>query len=191
MARRHCRKRRYDGSGAVNAYESVAIAENRVRKNGIAERGWDVGTLSSASFDSDGMSTFTYRVRVPITTLSPRLKVALAWNSKVGIKYVFDPSLDPPLKPVLDSWLTLDFDLEIYDENDNIVGWGGSWDNSYEITEISGISVHRGKTYTIKIRRMSGTDSTWFGIAWTVYGSLLAPEPGPADPGVSFTRRLA
>jgi hypothetical protein len=52
------------------------------------------------------------------------------------------------------------------------VGYSGSWDNSYEIAEFVGLP---GKTYTIKIRRWSGTDSTWYGIAWTVTGGFLLP----------------
>ena len=30
-----------------------------------------------------------------------------------------------------------------------------------------------GETYTIKIRRWSGTDDVWYGIAWTVTGGLI------------------
>ena len=74
------------------------------------------------------------------------------------------------------SQLKVDLDLIIYDENGAVVGYSGSWDNSYEIAEFTG---QPGKTYTIKIRRWSGTDSTWFGIAWTVTGGLtitLNPE---------------
>jgi hypothetical protein len=32
-----------------------------------------------------------------------------------------------------------------------------------------------GETYTIRIRRWSGTDPTWYGIAWTVTGGLVFP----------------
>jgi hypothetical protein len=64
-----------DGSGAVNAYQSYIIAENRVRRNGIAIRGWDVGTLSSSDFDKSRMSTFAYRVRVPRIGFQPELKL--------------------------------------------------------------------------------------------------------------------
>jgi len=75
-----------DGVGAANAYNSYAITENRVSRNGIAERGWDVGTLSSRDFDSNRMSRFTYRVRTPISGWSPftRVKIALAWDSEVN-----------------------------------------------------------------------------------------------------------
>ena len=153
-----------DGAGAANAYQSYLIAENRVRRNGTAVRGWDVGTLLSSDFDSNRISTFTYRVRTPLFAWFPKVKVALAWNSKVTTFWQIPIS----------SNLTLDFDLLVYDENNNLVGYSGSWDNSYEIAEFS---AQRGKTYTIKIRRWSGTDSTWFGIAWTVYNTLFFIDP--------------
>jgi cytochrome c biogenesis factor len=50
------------------------------------------------------------------------------------------------------------------------VGYSGSYDNSYEIAEFDG---RRGETYDIRIRRWSGTDWVWYGIAWTVTGGLL------------------
>lgn len=153
-----------DGAGAANAYHSYAIAENRVYRNGIAVRGWDVGTLASSDFDSNRMSTFTYRVRTPIFAWNPRVKVALAWDSNVTTFW----------KIPISSNLTLDFDLMVFDERNNLVGYSGSWDNSYEIAEFS---AQRGKTYTIKIRRWSGTDSSWYGIAWTVYSDLFLVDP--------------
>jgi hypothetical protein len=149
-----------DGSGAANAYQSYVIAENRVHRNGIAVRGWDVGTLSSSDFDSNNMSTFVYRVRTPIFGLGSRVKVALTWNSKVTTFWQI---------PVTSN-LTLDFDIMVFDENNYLVGYSGSWDNSYEIAEFF---AQPGRTYTIKIRRWSGTDSTWFGIAWTVYNTFF------------------
>jgi hypothetical protein len=39
-----------------------------------------------------------------------------------------------------------------------------------ELAELAG---QFGKTYIIRVRRCSGTESTWFGIAWTVTGGLL------------------
>jgi len=67
------------------------------------------------------------------------------------------------------STLTVDLDLQIFDSRGIQVGYSGSWDNSYEIAEFDG---NPGETYTIKIRRWSGTDSVWYGIAWTVTGGL-------------------
>jgi hypothetical protein len=153
-----------DGSGASNAYQSYVIAENRVHRNGIAVRGWDVGTLSSSDFDSNHMSTFVYRVRTPIFGFGSRVKVALTWNSKVTTFWQIPIS----------SNLTLDFDIMVFDENNYLVGYSGSWDNSYEIAEFI---AQPGRTYTIKIRRWSGTDSTWFGIAWTVYNTFFFIGP--------------
>ena len=156
-----------DGAGAANAYNCYAITENRVSRNGIAQRGWDIGTLSSRDFDSNRMSTFTYRVRTPVFGWSPfaRVKIALAWDSEVRIGG-FPPSFS--------SNLTLDLDLLVYDANNNFVGSSESWDNSYEIVEFT---PRANATYTIKIRRWSGTNDTWFGIAWNVYGFLVV-DPG-------------
>ena len=80
--------------------------------------------------------------------------------------------LDPGV--ALPSDLTVDLDLMIFDAAGNQVGYSGSWDNSYEIAEFVG---NPGETYTIRIRRWSGTDSTWFGIAWTVTGGFLISVP--------------
>ena len=160
-----------DGSGAVNAIEGRNIANNRKAKNNVASRrGWHAGLLSSSDFGNDKLSTFEYKVSVPNYIFGPRkVKVALAWTSKTKkTSFLFWSWYMSELK--------VDLDLMIYDENGSLVGYSGSWDNSYEIAEFTG---QPGKTYTIKIRRWSGTDSTWFGIAWSVTGGLsitLNPE---------------
>lgn len=160
-----------DGSGAVNAIEGCNIAKNREsRNNSASRRGWDAGLLTSSNFGADKKSTFEYKISVPNYIFGPRkVKVALAWTSKAT-----KTSL------LFFSWymsqLKVDLDLLIYDENGTQVGYSGSWDNSYEIAEFTG---QPGKTYTIKIRRWSGTASTWFGIAWSVTGGMtitLNPE---------------
>ena len=155
-----------DGSGAVNAFESYRIAQNRRSRNASpTRRGWDVGTLNSSDFDSKGMSKFAYRIQVPQFWFGPRhVKVALAWDSKVTTFSIFGITIP------LSSQLTLDLDLKIFDRNGVQVGYSGSWDNSYEVAEFDAIP---GETYDIKIRRWSGTDWSWYGLAWTVTGSLL------------------
>jgi hypothetical protein len=155
-----------DGAGSANAAESRQIALNRRWRGAPASRrGWDIGLLSSADFGGDKLSTFEYRVQVPGFWWGPRhVKVALAWTSKVSSF----------LGLIFGSQLTVDLDLKVFDENGTQVGYSGSWDNSYEIAEFTGSP---GKTYTIRIRRWSGTDSTWFGIAWTVTGGLLLELP--------------
>ncbi len=159
-----------DGSGAANANESRNIALNRRWRNAPAtRRGWDVGLLSSNDFADDGLSEFEYQVSVPSHWWGPRhVKVALCWTSKVG-KHKF------PLTPAFyTSQLAVDLDLKVYDSSGVQVGYSGSWDNSYEIAEFDGSP---GETYTIKIRRWSGTKSTWFGLAWTVTGGLMIAVP--------------
>lgn len=154
-----------DGSGAVDAAESRSISLNRRWRDAAGtRRGWDVGLLDSGAFGEDSQSTFAYRVEVPSSWWGPRqVKVALAWTSRVV-----------SLLGLYLSWLTVDLDLKVYDSSGNQVGYSGSWDNSYEITEFVG---RPGETYTIRIRRWSGTDPTWYGIAWTVTGGLRIEFP--------------
>jgi hypothetical protein len=156
-----------DGSGSANALESFRITQNRSRRNSTpARRGWDIGTLGDGDFGGDGLATFSYRVRVPS---GPRLwvpthvKVALAWNGQVTELNIFGLTI-----PIA-SRLTLDYDLLVLDESGARVATAASWDNSFEIAEFDGVP---GRTYTIRIRRWSGTGWSWFGIAWTVTGGL-------------------
>ena len=159
-----------DGAGAINALESHRIAQTRRGPaGGGAQRGWDAGLLKSGDFDRNGLSEFAYRVRVPSGPFwrigRRHVKVALAWDSEVG------ESDFPWINPIpIWSILTVDNDLKIFDSNGTQVGYSGSWDNSYELAEFDGVP---GETYDIRIRRWSGTDDVWFGIAWTVTGGLL------------------
>lgn len=155
-----------DGAGSVNAYEAHQIVKNRRGRNGSASRrGWDVGTLRSSDFDGRGLSTFSYKIQVPRLFFGARhVKVALAWDSKVTELSIFGITIP------LSSQLTVDLDLKVFDSRGTQVGYSGSWDNSYEVAEFDAIP---GETYDVRIRRWSGTDWTWYGIAWTVSGSLL------------------
>lgn len=151
-----------DGAGALNAAEASAVAGNRRRRNAPAtRRGWDIGLLTSSDIGTGKLSTFSYQVTVPNWRFGPRnVKVALAFTSKVGSGSGGSFSSD----------LAVDLDLKVFDDNGGQVAYSGSWDNSYEIAEFVG---QPGETYTIKIRRWSGTDSTWYGIGWTVTGGLF------------------
>jgi Subtilase family len=155
-----------DGTGAVDALEGVWVAKQRRWRNASATvRGWDVGTLRSRDIGGDQLTTFSYKVVIGRTFFSPRhVKVALAWDAK--IQTVNIPIIGELL---LGSQLTVDLDLLVFDSRGAQVGYSGSWDNSYEIAEFEGTP---GETYTIKIRRWSGTDDVWFGIAWTTTGGL-------------------
>lgn len=101
------------------------------------------------------------------------VKVALAWDSDV----VEFPFFNLPIATVLD----VDLDLKVFDSNGTQVGYSGSWDNSHEIAEFTGVP---GQTYDIHIRRWSGSRDVWYGIAWTVTGGLLIS----LDPDIVVTR---
>ena len=155
-----------DGAGAVDAQAGVWIAQQRRFRDAPAtRRGWDVGTLSSASFGADRLATFRYRVSVPNLLFFSTVKVALAWDSAVT------SSGDNATA----STLSVDFDLIVRDSRGSQVAVAASWDNSYEVAEFS---AQPGETYDIVIRRWSGTDSVWYGVAWNVTGlSLRSPFP--------------
>ena len=153
-----------DGSGAVDGLEAVRIAQNR-RSPGSAgvRRGWDVGTLRSSDIGAGDETTFSWQVTVPRLLFSPKVKVALAWDS-------FATVIDLVFLQVALDILQDDLDLKVYDANGTQVGYSGSWDNSYEIAEFA---ANPGETYTIKIRRWSGTADVWYGVAWSVQGTPL------------------
>jgi hypothetical protein len=156
-----------DGTGALNALNAVRTAEQRKGRNNVpAPRGWDVGTLRSKDIGSNRETTFSYRISVPGRIVFSRttVKVALAWDSDVIEWNVFGITL--PIASVL----TLDLDLKVYDSAGHLVGYSGSYDNSYEIAEFRAFP---GETYTIKIRRWSGADDIWYGIAWNTRTTRL------------------
>ena len=143
------------------------IAEQRKgRNNAPAPRGWDVGTLRSSDIGAADETTFSYRISVPGRLFFARttVKVALAWDSDV-VEFRFLGLPSRSRRP------ELDLDLMIYDSAGALVGYSGSWDNSYEIAEFR---ARPGETYTIKIRRWSGSDDVWYGIAWnTIFTPLI------------------
>ncbi len=155
-----------DGAGAVNALESYRIVQNRRSRNAAAtRRGWDIGSLGDDDFGGDGYSNFVYKVVVPGWVAGPRhVKVALTWNSVVGELSIFG------IRIPLTSKLGQDLDLKVYDTGGRLVAHSQSWENSYEIVEFDG---QRGAEYTIRVRRYSGSGSTWYGLAWTVTGGFL------------------
>jgi hypothetical protein len=155
-----------DGSGSVDALESVRITQSRRTRGAVAtRRGWDVGTLRTGDIGAADETTFSYNVIVPRFLFGTRVKVALAWDSTAFMVPLPFPFIQLPI-----SALTVDLDLMVYDRTGALVGYSGSWDNSYEVAEFA---ARAGETYTIKIRRWSGDADVWYGIAWTVQGTAV------------------
>lgn len=151
-----------DGAGAIDTNAAVQIARARRGRNNVAaRRGWDVGTVVSADIGADDFLTYVYRISVPRLLFSPTVKVALAWDSKITTLNFLGLTL-----PIA-STLAVDLDLHVRDSTGATVTSSASWDNSYEIAEFA---ARRGETYEIRIRRWSGTDNVWFGVAWEVRG---------------------
>src|SRR6185295_6896535 len=153
-----------DGAGALDTREGVRIAQARNARNSPGtRRGWDVGTLYSTDLDANGKNNFRHQIVVPTGgTAHKPVRVALAWSSK--ITYDPDTTQTPPIKNVV-STLTVDLDLQVY-EGTRLVAWSSSFDNSYEVVDFQGTP---GTTYDIVIRRWSGTDWVWYGLAWTCF----------------------
>lgn len=167
-----------DGSGALDALMAVTVAQQRRVRNASVSmsttpRGWDVGSLASSHFGTDRLANFRYRVHVPPPARPVRfiytVKVALAWNAKI--------TLDAA-GVATSSILTVDLDLIVRDSSGEQVAVSASFDNSYEIVEFTGTA---GTTYEIMIRRWSGTDLVWYGIAWNVTAKRLNVTPLMAE----------
>jgi len=155
-----------DGAGSADAIRSTSIAQSRQGRNNTgALRGFDVGTLRSADIDASGLATFRYRITTPRSPLffGSHVKVALAWDSKAT-------RTDLLFLSIYQNSLTVDLDLEVRDSNGSVVASSMSWDNSYEIAEFD---AKAGESYDIRIRRWSGTDDVWFGVAWTQISTLF------------------
>ncbi|MGW5365979.1 S8 family serine peptidase [Actinopolymorpha pittospori] len=157
-----------DGSGALDTKAATDIARSRSSRNGTPKRrGWDVGTSRSSDYNSDRYSTYSYKIAVPRTIFRPRVKVALAWDSHITSFNFLGIHLP------LSSTLTVDLDLHVRDSHSNQVAFSSSYDNSYEIAEFD---ARPGETYDIKIRRWSGNDDVWYGVAWAVTGLDILVE---------------
>ncbi len=170
-----------DGAGALDTRAALDIARARKgRNNAAAARGFDVGTIRSADVGAGDFMTYVYRIAVPRLLRSPRVKVALAWDSKITMFNLLGFSL-----PIA-STLTVDLDLHIRDASGATVATSTSWDNSYEIAEFD---ARPGATYEIRIRRWSGTDDVWYGVAWQVRGISFLVDLAQVVGSVRFGTR--
>ena len=154
-----------DGAGSLDAKQAVAITRARRGRNNRGDMlGWDIGYFEDGLFGRDQMSTFVYRITVPANRFQfftrPRVKVALAWDSMVTTMRIPFVNIELPISSIL----THDYDLMVFDAGGRLVGYSGSYDNSYEIAEFA---ADAGATYTVKVRRWNGSGDMPYGIAWS------------------------
>ena len=151
-----------DGAGALDCQSVCQTAQSRqARNNAATARGWDIGSLVTADFDATTKySSFRYNVRTPAFggTQVCTVQVVLAWDSIVA-----STSTTSVSNPPTTTTLTLDFDLFVYNSAGVQVAASASWDNSYEIVTFN---AQPNTDYSIAVRRFSGTDNSWYGLAW-------------------------
>lgn len=147
-----------DGTGLGNALYGMWTAGRRESGTTAQFRAHDYGFMTASNF-SGGFFNKSWKVQ-SFTTAS-RIRVALAWNSKVAA------SGGTPSSSVLDA----DLDLWVYDPDGFLVGWGTSWDSSYEFVEFP---ASKPGAYTIRVRGYSvpSNFASWYGIAWTTHYDL-------------------
>lgn len=134
----------YDGAGVV----VVSTVDSMVTS------GWYNGyKLWKSDFNSSG----DFNVSIPNVNKGQRIKAVICWDStpiKVSIfwfTYYFDI-------------LAADFDLRLYAPDGSYAGGSYSWDNSYEVVDVTAA---QSGTYTLKIHKYRmDSDWEWLGIAW-------------------------
>jgi hypothetical protein len=147
-----------DGAGMVNAYYGMLTAGKRESGTTPQFRAHDYGLMTAGDFRG-GM--FERQWKVQTFSARSRIRVALAWNSRVASIFGI------PLASFLDA----DLDLWVYDPDGNLVAWSTSWDNSWEFVEFTPAKMG---AYTIRVRGYSvpGDFSSWYGVAWTTHYDL-------------------
>jgi hypothetical protein len=147
-----------DGTGMTNALFASWTAGHRETTAKPRYRAHDYGRMRHDDF-SDGFFEKTWKPK--IYTTNSRIRVALAWNSKVS-------STDgEPTSSVLDA----DLDLWLFDPDGYPVAFSSTWDSSYEFIEFTPSKVGE---YEVKIRGFSVPNNfaSWYGVAWTTHYDL-------------------
>jgi subtilisin len=147
-----------DGAGLINAYYGMLTAGRRETGTAAQFRAHDYGLMTVGDFPG-GM--FDKEWKAQTFTTSSRIRVALTWNSEVVA------SGGVPSSSVLDA----DLDLWVFDPDGFLVATSTTWDNSWELVELT---PRKTGTYTIKVRGYSVPPgfSAWYGVAWTTHYDL-------------------
>ena len=89
------------------------------------------------------------------------VQVALAWTGVVAATDATSVSNLPTA-----TTLSVDLDLLVYQaDHGALVAFSSSYDNSYEVVTFAG---EYNTEYQVRVRRSSGTDDVYSGIAWNV-----------------------
>jgi hypothetical protein len=134
-----------DGAGAIN----VDLIDRVTRDGQYFGR-----QLYKSDFNTGG----TYTILIPYIKVGDRIKTVLCWDSYASrfsllwFTFYFD-------------MLGSDFDLALYAPDNSYVGGSYSWDNTFEIIDIS---AKQNGTYTLKILKYRmDVDWEWVGVAWS------------------------
>jgi hypothetical protein len=147
-----------DGTGMTNSLYGMWTAGRRESGTTAQYRAHDYGRMRDDDF-SGGFFEKTWKVKT--YSSKSRIRVALAWNSKVS------SSGGDPTSSVLDA----DLDLWLYDPDGNLVRTSSTWDSSYEFIEFTPTKMGE---YEIKVRGYSVPNNfaSWYGMAWTTHYDL-------------------
>jgi hypothetical protein len=128
-----------------------------VRESGATPRlrAHDYGPMTAGDF-SGGVFNKEYKGQT--STTKSRIRVALAWSSNVTA------SGSAPSSSVLDA----DLDLRVYDPDGILIAWSTTWDNSWELVELTPSKIG---TYTIKVigNSIPSNFSSSYGVAWMTH----------------------
>lgn len=111
------------GAGGVSAIGAKDILDNY---NGFLRK----GTLTPADF----ATSYRYPVQFAMPTGGDRMRIVLSWSSSLACKTCTDDKDVNDRQPT-NRAVFPDFDLFLYDNNGNPVGWSASLDNNYEIVD--------------------------------------------------------
>jgi hypothetical protein len=134
-----------DGAGAIDAALADTIASN-VSVDTCAGPCWWQTVIYTNTFPIDGHLYFHFQANA-----GERIRVAISWHSDPAADYSSDP-------------LSTDLDLYVYAPSWTEMGKSITLRNGYVIVDF--IATETG-THEISIRRCSGTDTNYVGVAWT------------------------
>ena len=133
-----------DGAGAIDA--------DRIDQ--MVTSGWYDGyQIESGDFNSSG----DFSISISGVTTGQRIKAAICWDSRpikitiFGFTFYFDI-------------LAADFDLKLYASDGSYVTGSYSWDNSFEVIDVTATQTG---TYSLRIHKYRmDSDWEWLGVAW-------------------------